>query len=168
MGVASAYALTELICSRRREIGVEPSEHNLELANVKSFARGRALAASDLMQTYRKINTVGRAFAGFFDRFDVWLTPTMSDVAPPLGYLDFSSPDVDLLISRFAELYQFNSVYNISGLPAITLPLHSSTDGMPIGMMFGAGFGKEATLFRLSSQLERAHPWRTRHPRLSC
>jgi amidase len=82
MGVASAYALTELICSRRREIGVEPSEHNLELANVKSFARGRALAASDLMQTYRKINTVGRAFAGFFDRFDVWLTPTMSDVAP--------------------------------------------------------------------------------------
>ena len=82
MGVASAYPLTELICSRRREIGVEPSEHNLELANVKSFARGRALAASDLMQTYRKINTVGRAFAGFFDRFDVWLTPTMSDVAP--------------------------------------------------------------------------------------
>ena len=56
----------------------------------------------------------------------------------------------------------------VSGLPAITLPLHSSTDGMPIGMMFGAGLGKEATLFRLSGQLERAHPWRTRHPRLSC
>ena len=78
MGVASAYALTELISSRPQEIGVEPSEHNLELANVKSFARGRALAASDLMQTYRKINTVGRAFAGFFDRFDVWLTPASS------------------------------------------------------------------------------------------
>jgi amidase len=168
MGVASAYALTELVSARQRETGIEPSEHNLELANVMSLAKGRALTTSDLMQTYKKINTVARAFASFFDAFDIWLTPTMSDVAPPLGYLDSSSPDVDLLISRFSELYQFNSVYNISGLPAITLPLHSSTDGMPIGVMFGAGFGKEATLFRLSGQLERAKPWRKRHPKISC
>src|SRR6516165_6907193 len=49
---------------------------------------------------------------------------------------------------RFSELYRFNSVYNASGLPAMTLPLHFSRSGLPIGMMFGAGFGKEAILFR--------------------
>ena len=49
---------------------------------------------------------------------------------------------------RFSELYRFNPVYNASGLPAMTLPLHFSRSGLPIGMMFGAGFGKEAILFR--------------------
>ena len=66
-------------------------------------------------------------------------------------------------MKRFSELYRFNSIYNASGLPAITLPLHASRDGLPIGMMFGAGFGKEALLFRLAGQLERAIPWRDRH-----
>ena len=65
-----------------------------------------------------------------------------------LGYLDSSSSDVGLLMTRFSELYRFNPVYNASGLPAMTLPLHFSRSGLPIGMMFGAGFGKEAILFR--------------------
>jgi Asp-tRNA(Asn)/Glu-tRNA(Gln) amidotransferase A subunit family amidase len=57
--------------------------------------------------------------------------------------------------------------FNPSGLPAITPPLHTSRGGLPIGMMFGVGFGKEATLFRLAGQLERAMPWADRHPRHS-
>jgi len=65
---------------------------------------------------------------------------------------------------RFSELYRFNSVYNASGLPAMTLPFHFSRSGLPIRMMFGAGFGKEAILFRLAGQLKRAMPWAGRHP----
>jgi Asp-tRNA(Asn)/Glu-tRNA(Gln) amidotransferase A subunit family amidase len=49
-------------------------------------------------------------------------------------------------------------------LPAITLPLHSSDLGLPIGMMFGAGYGKEGVLFRLAGQLERAADWSDQHP----
>jgi len=49
-------------------------------------------------------------------------------------------------------------------LPAITLPLHQSRDGLPIGMMFGAAFGEEGLLFRLAAELERAMPWASRHP----
>ena len=53
---------------------------------------------------------------------------------------------------------------NVSGLPAITLPLHSSDLGLPIGMMFGAGYGKEGVLFRLAGQLEQAVDWSDQHP----
>ena len=63
----------------------------------------RALTAADIMEAYTKINLVSRSFASFFAAFDIWLTPTMADVAPPLGYLNSSSPDVDLLIQRFSE-----------------------------------------------------------------
>jgi amidase len=91
----------------------------------------------------------------------------MGGLAPLHGYLDSSSSDVGLLRTRFSELYRFNSIYNASGLPAMTLPLHSSRSGLPIGIMFGAGFGKEAILFRLAGQLERSMPWADRHPRHS-
>ena len=122
------------------------------------------MSALDLMDALRKVNIVSRRFASFFETHDVWLTPTMGDVAPPLGFLDSSSSDVDLLVKRFSELYRFNSIYNASGLPAITLPLHVSPGGLPIGVMLGAGFGKEGLLLRLAGQLERAAPWDSAHP----
>jgi amidase len=122
------------------------------------------MRALDLMSALKKINAVSRPFAAFFETHDVWLTPTMGGLAPLHGYLDSSSSDVGLLLTRFSELYRFNSIYNASGLPAMTLPLHSSRSGLPIGMMLGAGFGKEAILFRLAGQLEHAMPWADRHP----
>ena len=163
MGCIAACAATELVSQRELETGVPPSPQTLEQSNLALLAQGRKLSAMDLVQARKKINTVSRPFAAYFESHDVWLTPTMGDVAPPLGFLDSNSPDVELLIKRFSELYRFNSIYNASGLPAITLPLHASRDGLPIGMMFGAGFGKEALLFRLAGQLERAIPWRDRH-----
>jgi Asp-tRNA(Asn)/Glu-tRNA(Gln) amidotransferase A subunit family amidase len=164
MGCIAASALLEATTQREVETGVPPSTETLEHANWTLLAQGRKLSALDLTSARKKINTISRSFATFFETFDVWLTPTMGNVAPPHGYLDSCSPDVALLTQRFSELYRFNSIYNASGLPAITLPLHSSRGGLPIGMMFGAGFGKEGLLFRLAGQLERATPWNDRHP----
>jgi amidase len=164
IGSIAACALAETIARREREIGIAPSADTLEQANVSFLARGRGTSALDLMDALRRVNMVSRSFASFFVTHDVWLTPTMGDVAPPLGYLNSSSPDVDLLVKRFSELYRFNSIYNASGLPAITLPLHVSPEGLPIGMMLGAGFAKEGLLLRLAGQLERASPWDSAHP----
>ncbi len=136
----------------------------LEYANFALLGIGRGLSAVDIMAAREKINQVSRSFAVFFENHDIWLTPTMGDVAPPQGYLDSSSTNVALLMQRFTELYRFNSVYNITGLPAITLPLHASKTGLPIGMLFGAGYGKEGLLFRLAGQLEQAASWADRHP----
>ena len=74
---------------------------------------------------------------------------------------------LELFFERLWRFNPFNSVYNATGLPAISLPLHMSEGGLPIGMMLGAGFAKEALLFRLAGQLEQALPWRDRHPPIS-
>ena len=126
------------------ETGVPPSAEMLEYSNWTLLEQGRKLSALDLMSALKKVNAVSRSFAAFFENHDIWLTPTMGALPPLLGYLDSSSSDVGLLMTRFSELYRFNPVYNASGLPAMTLPLHFSRSGLPIGMMFGAGFGKEA------------------------
>jgi amidase len=59
----------------------------------------------------------------------------------------------------------FTPVQNLTGQPAISLPLHWSADGLPIGMMFSGRFGDEATLFRLAAQLEEARPWKDKYPK---
>jgi Asp-tRNA(Asn)/Glu-tRNA(Gln) amidotransferase A subunit family amidase len=74
---------------------------------------------------------------------------------------------VDELYRRLWAFYRFNAVYNATGQPAITLPLHTSRDGLPIGVMLGARFGGEPLLFQLAGQLERAAPWAPRHPPVS-
>ena len=167
IGCIAACALSEAVTQREMETGVPPSAEMLEYSNWTLLEQGRKTSALELMSALKKVNAVSRSFAEFFETHDVWLTPTMGGLPPPLGYLDSSSSDVGLLVSRFSELYRFHSIYNASGLPAMTLPLHSSRGGLPIGMMFGAGFGKEAILFRLAGQLERAMPWADRHPRHS-
>ena len=106
-------------------------------------------------------------FAGFFERYDIWLTPTMATLPPPLGYLDANMADTELYFDRVWTFNTAGPIYNASGNPAISLPLHWSSDGLPVGVMLGARYGGEAVLFRLAAQIEEAKPWRERHPSLS-
>jgi amidase len=159
--------VADAVEERRAVTGIEPSAEVLEKTNLHLWEQGRRLSAIDLLRTTRKLNVVSRTFAQFFEHHDVWLTPTMGGMPPELGYLDSMTDDVDELYRRLWGFYRFNSVYNATGLPAITLPLHQSRSGLPIGMMLGARFGQESLLFRLAAQLERAVPWVARHPTVS-
>ena len=159
-----AAAVASDVEARAAETGVAPSNAVLEKNNLWLWERGRALSAIDLLQATRKLNTVSRQFARFFEDFDIWLTPTMAQLPPKLGYLHADVDEVERFFQRLWQFNPFNSVYNVTGLPAISLPLHMSQSGLPVGVMLGARFGGEATLFRLSGQLERAQPWADRHP----
>jgi amidase len=165
--VICATVVAEAVEERRAATGIEPSSAVLEKTNLHLWEQGRRLGAVDLLRATRKVNAVSRSFARFFESHDVWLTPTMAGMPPELGYLDSMTDDIDELYRRLWSFYRFNAVYNATGLPAITLPLHTSTGGLPIGMMFGARFGDESLLFQLAGQLERAAPWATRHPTVS-
>lgn len=77
---------------------------------------------------------------------------------PQLGYLDTSQPG-ETFAKRIIPYIAFTSVYNATGCPAISLPLHVNAEGLPIGVMFASRLGDEATLIRLSSQIEQARPW---------
>ena len=102
-------------------------------------------------------------FSAVFDDYDVVLSPVTAAPPPPIGYLG-GRVDYETLKERLLDYVQFTAFYNISGAPAISLPLSMSPDGLPIGAMFGADHGDEKTLLELAFELEDAMPWRERRP----
>ena len=93
--------------------------------------------------------------------YDIVLCPVTTDVARPIGwYGDDPAEDFE----RQKRYSAFTSVYNVSGQPAISVPLHTSSDGLPIGMMLVGRPADEWTVLSVAAQLERAEPWRGRVP----
>jgi len=92
--------------------------------------------------------------------YDVLVSPVLNGPPPPLGYLT----DPEHGIGRMLDLLQYTSQFNVTGQPAISLPLHWTADGLPIGVQFVGGFAREDILIRLAAQLEAAQPWADRHP----
>ncbi|MDA2936795.1 amidase family protein [Acidobacteria bacterium AH-259-A15] len=111
---------------------------------------------------------MSRQIAGFLDRYDVWLTPTIAEPPPPLGTLhpkpDDPSPDSDRVLERIFAFVPFTPLANATGQPAMSVPLHWNNNGLPVGVHFLGRSGDEATLFRLAAQLEQAQPWIDRLP----
>jgi amidase len=100
----------------------------------------------------------------FFSNYDVLLTPTLAEPPVPLGTFD-STPGNPLQgLIRSASFAPFTPVFNITGQPAMSVPLFCNQDGLPIGSQFVARYGDEATLFRLAAQLEMAQPWSGKRP----
>jgi amidase len=147
--------------------GKVPSSELIERNNLWLWEQSKKIGSTDYLRAIAKQNTVTRQFARFFGDHDIWLTPTTADPPPPLGHLH---ADVEDVPEFFRRLWRFNPlqwVYNATGNPAITLPLHWNAAGLPLGVMLGAKFGDEAVLFRVSAQIEQAAPWRRRHPPVS-
>lgn len=112
------------------------------------------------------IQAVARRIAPFFQRYDLWMTPSLASPPPRLGYLHPTPEESELrsYARRVKEFAPFTQLANATGQPAVSLPLHWNADGLPIGVHFTARFGDEASLFRLASQLEQARPWIERKP----
>ena len=100
----------------------------------------------------------------FFNDHDIWLTPTLARPPEKLGVLNQSSGSALGWQQMDSGFNPFNPWANISGCPSMSLPLHWSADGLPIGVLATARYGDEATLFRLAGQLETARPWSDRWP----
>ena len=110
---------------------------------------------------------VSRQIADFMVNYDALLTPTLAEPPVPLGSFD-SPPDDPLKgLRRAEEFIPFTPICNITGQPAMSVPLFWNAAGLPIGTHFIGRFGDEATLFRLASQLEQARPWADRRPPVS-
>ena len=97
---------------------------------------------------------------------DLILSPTLGEVPPPLGSFDDSGPDPLEAIRRAGLTAAFTAAYNVTGQPAISLPLHWTPDGLPVGVQLVAAYGREDLLLRVAAQLEDAAPWGDRRPPL--
>jgi amidase len=104
-----------------------------------------------------------RAMHEFFQDYDVLLTPVLREPPAKVGRFAPTRPFDELWNSVF-DYVGFTSLQNVSGGPAISLPLRTSKDGIPLGMMFAADYGKDDTLLALALELEEAKPWAGRWP----
>lgn len=123
----------------------------------------RRRTAGDLALSTTELQRATYAIAGFLDQFDVWLTPTLALPPVRIGEIDQSAA-WDELRDQLRTYVPFTPLANFTGMPAMSVPLSWSPGGLPIGSHFVTRLGEEATLLRLASQLESAHPWAGRRP----
>ncbi len=105
-----------------------------------------------------RLRTAGRLTARFAQSYDAVLTPTLADETPRIGYLD-PTADYQQIVDRLEDWVAFTPLHNVTGEPAISLPLAESADGLPVGMMFSAAIGQETRLLELAYELEEARGW---------
>ena len=117
------------------------------------------------MSGHQTMHRLGRQTAAFHRDYDVLLSPGLATgTAVKLGWLDMMMDDVDEYWRRVFHFSPFTVWFNLTGQPAIMLPIGESTSGLPVAVQLVAPYGDEATLFRLSAQLEGARPWFGRKP----
>ncbi len=148
-------------------LGREPRQDELEPLTWALAQRGREVSAPQYLLAVTAMQQMARAFAGFFQRYDIWLTPTLAAPPVPLGYFDPAPGNPLAGFERAAEYVPFTPFINATGQPAMSVPLYWNAAGLPVGTHFVARFGDEATLFRLAAQLEQARPWANRRPPVS-
>ena len=114
---------------------------------------------------WAQVQKASYALGEFFEHYDILLSPVLS--APPVKLGTFSlDKGEESLVEQVTNYVGYTPVFNTSGFPAMSVPLHWNEAGMPIGVHFGAGFGAEGLLFRLAGQLEQARPWADKRPGL--
>jgi Asp-tRNA(Asn)/Glu-tRNA(Gln) amidotransferase A subunit family amidase len=122
-------------------------------------AIGHQKNAADMARAVWEMHRVGRAVAPFFSSYDVVLSPVVATPPPPLGTLDTSTSDIEGYLQAIFEFIPFTSLANLAGIPAMSVPLFWRNDGVPIGVHFSAGYGRDPLLFQLARQLEQARGW---------
>ncbi len=126
--------------------------------------RGREVNAEQLIQAQGYLQFMVRAALGVLNGFDAVLTPTLAAPPVPVGYFEEVPPPENF--ERQKRFAPFAATFNVSGQPAVNVPLYWNPAGLPIGVMLAGRMGAEGTLISLSAQLESARPWKDRHPPL--
>lgn len=125
---------------------------------------GRSTTADQYLTARQGLQKISRTIAEFMEGVDLWLMPTLAEVPVELGTFE-STDDMPLAgLFRAANFVPFTPLFNVTGQPAASLPLHQSDEDVPIGTMLVGRYGDEATVLRLSAQLEASHPWADRRP----
>jgi amidase len=155
-----------LLAARQRavELGCTLEQLDVEDGTRFTMEMGAAVSGADYAQAIQTNQRAGRILGQFHQQYDVLLAPTLASEPVPVGYIGEAGPAeyADRLFSFMGD----TGLYNQTGQPSISLPLHWSDNGLPLGMMFTAAYGNDALLLQLAGQLERAQPWWDRRPPL--
>jgi amidase len=178
-----AIGMAQTLDNAAAVAGRAPSRSLVEPASWALAQVGRAMMGAQEARAGRVIWQATKAFSAYFDRFDIMLSPVLA--APPLRIGETKLKATEEIVMRFVETVNlpwlmmatlkaiaaksfafaaFTGPFNVTGQPAMSVPLHWTRDGLPIGMQFAARLGGDGLLLRLARQLEIAQPWEARHP----
>ena len=157
-----AKGIEDLAAALGRPISTE----TLEATTLACYEHAKRLSALDLVQADANRNLVNRTVGAWFETVDLLVTPTCAEPAWPLGYLNANDPSLDTQawFDRVLGKIPFTALFNMTGQPAVSLPLVQSRRGLPIGIQLVARYGAEDVLFRVAHRLEEALPWSDRVP----
>lgn len=157
---AVAQTLRDHGAQRGRPI---PSDE-LETITRMHAEQGAQLPALALADANDAFQSAAIALAQLQSRYELLLSPTLAEPPLALGLLSLSPTDMAAFRREMACFSPFTALANMTGQPAMSVPLHWSPSGLPIGVMFTARYGDEATLLRFARELEEARPWAQRRP----
>ena len=164
MTISAAMAM--IMEDREKALGRELGPDDMEVVTLRMREFGKTVPMAELMRANQAAINAAMAYEHFLDegQYDFTLSPTLSREPDPLGRLSLSPDDLDDYGQAVTTFAPWCAVFNQMGAPAMSVPLHWSTNNLPIGMMFGGRCGTERDLFKLAGQLERAAPWADRKP----
>ncbi|MDP1864843.1 amidase [Bradyrhizobium sp.] len=160
--VAANTALTVRLAEQR--FGRAMTSGDFEVLTLASAHNAQKASATDYVAAQLGAFQISRALATFFESCDVFLCPTLCSPPLRIGELNTMSEDLSHIAPILRRYMPATAMFNMSGQPAMSVPLAWNAAGLPLGMMFSARFGDEATLFRLAAQLEQTRPWKGKLP----
>ncbi|MBI1763096.1 MAG: amidase [Acidobacteria bacterium] len=152
-------------------VGGKPTAEDIEPLTRVIIELGRKRTAPEYLLAVQTLQIFARRVAQFMASYDVFLTPVLAEPPLPLGTLAPTAEDAMAGMKRSGLFTPFTALQNMTGQPAMSVPLYWPSDGdaagLPLGVQFAGRYGDEATLFRLAAQLEAARPWADKHPPVS-
>jgi amidase len=145
-------------------LGRPIAEDEIEPRNVYYRQVGAAMNAMAYLRSRAWIGMWARRMAHWWNGHDLLVTPTLGAAPPEIGWFTADGPEAEG--RRITSFIPYTAQFNMTGQPAVSLPLHWTPDGMPVGVQLAAAYGREDLLIQVASQLEQAAPWGQRHPQV--
>ena len=145
-------------------MGSDADLHGFEPMTREAIRFSQRTSLGEHLSRAAEINRHVRQLAGYFEQFDILLTPASDGPAPVHGVLRMDHDDLDGFLEKLFEISPFTAAFNASGQPAMVLPVHQTPEGLPIGVQLVGRFAEDALVLRLAAQMERASDWQTLAP----
>lgn len=155
-------SVANMLRTRSAATGIKIGPDVVEPVTLMYNQMAQKMTGMDVVHANDTLQALAIQVAQFMQSYDLILSPTLAELPQPLGQL--SLDDVQRYMKTVPPFTPYTGIENMTGQPSMSVPLGMSRSGLPIGVMFSARYGDEATLFRLAGQLERAAPWAKRRP----
>ena len=164
-GIVMASTLVARVRSREKVLGREATANDLEPIIWQRYRNALGNTAEQLFEAAGTLESIARRIALLQRDYDVLLSPTLTKPPVAVGKMRLNQ-DNEPYEQEAVSVSAFTLLYNATGQPAMSVPLHWTPSGLPVGVMFAGRYGEEHTLFQLAGQLEQARPWFDKLPPL--